>query len=131
MGIFNLFKTQRNREKLSHLKNLVALSLADGKIQEPELVAIAAICSREGLTEDDLEKCLKAPESINFVPPTDEKTKIKYLKDMVMLMMVDGNIDDTEMLTCKLTAEALGFRHEIVDAMIINIIKDIKHEMNL
>ena len=46
-------------------------------------------------------------------------------------MMCDGNIDDRELALCKATAMALGFRHEVIDAMILDIIADIKKNMDL
>lgn len=130
MSIFDFFSSKDKRAKLSHLKNLVALSMADGKVEKSELAAIAAVCSREGLTEDDLQKCLNNPNSINFVPPTDDKTRLRYIQDMVLLMMSDGDIDEKEMLVCKLTAEALGYKHEVIDAMLIGIIADLKERID-
>ena len=130
MSIFDFFSSKEKRAKLSHLKNLVALSMADGKVEKSELAAIAAICSREGLTEDDLQKCLNNPDSINFVPPTDDKTRLRYIQDMLLLMMSDGDIDENEMLVCKLTAEALGYKHEVIDAMLIGIIADLKEKID-
>ena len=91
MGIFDFFSSNEKRVQLSHLKNLVALMLADGKIEKAELAAIAAVCSREGLTDADLKRCIKSPESIDFVPPSDNLQRIQYLKDMVLLMMSDGD----------------------------------------
>lgn len=131
MGVFDFFSSTEKRAKLSHLKNLIALSMADGKVEKSELAAIAAVCSREGLTEDDMKKCLENPDSIQFIPPTDDNTRLRYLRDMVLLMMSDGNIDKNEMVVCKLTAEALGYRHEVIDAMILNIIADLKNKMGL
>lgn len=129
MGIFDFFSSNEKRAKLSHLKSLVALSMADGKVQKSELVAIAAVCSREGLSDCDLQKCLNNPESIDFVPPTDDNTRLRYLKDMVLLMMSDGNIDKNEYAVCKLTAEALGYRHEVIDAMLLDIIGELKSKI--
>lgn len=131
MGIFDFFKSDDKRIKLSHLKKLVALMLADGKIEKQELAAIAAVCSREGLTDTDLKRCLESPESIDFVPPANNMQRVQYLKDMVLLMMSDGNIDDNEMLVCKMTAEVLGFKHEVIDAMILDIIADLRKELGI
>lgn len=130
MSIFDFFSSRNKEAKLSHLKNLVVLSMADGKVDKSELAAIAAICSREGLTEDDFRKCLNNPQSIDFVPPKDNITRVRYLKDMVLLMMSDGNVDENELLVCKLTAEALGFKHEVIDAMLFDIIAEIKEKID-
>ncbi len=132
MGILNWFKrNDTNKEKLSHLKNLIALSMADGKLEKAELASISAVMSREGLTQEDLEKCINNPKSIDFVPPTSDDMRIRYLKDMVYLMMIDGNIDKNEIMVCKITAEMLGFRHEVIDAIVMDTIEEIKKEFDL
>lgn len=130
MGIFDMFHSKSKRQELGHLKALLALAAADGKIEKSELVAIAAICSREGISEAELKKCLENPESVPYEKPTDNNTKIQYLKDMVGLMMIDGNIDDNEIVLCKITAESLGFHKEVIDAMILDIIVELKKKLS-
>ncbi len=129
MGIFNFFSSKSDKQKLSHIKSLIALAMADGKVEKSELAAIAAVCSREGIEESEIKNLLDNPESVDFVPPTDHQTKVQYLKDMCALMMIDGNIDKNEVVVCKLTAEALGFRHEVIDAMVSDIIDELKVNM--
>ena len=129
MGIFDFFSSKSDKQKLSHIKSLIALAMADGKVEKAELAAIAAVCSREGISESEIKNLLDNPNSVDFVPPTDHQTKVKYLKDMCTLMMIDGSIDKNEVVVCKLTAEALGFRHEVIDAMVSDIIDDLKDKM--
>lgn len=128
MKIIDYLGSKTKKEKLSHLKNLVALSLADGKLKESELMAIATVMARENLTQEDFDKCMNDPASINLVIPVDDDTRLRYLRDMVILMMSDGDIDEKEMTVCKVTAKVLGYRHEIIDAMITDIIADLKHK---
>ena len=130
MGIFDMFINKSKREDLSHIKVLLALALADGKIDKAELAAIAAVCQREHISESELKRCLENPDSIEFEQPKDHETKVKYLRDMVCIMMADGDIDKNEFVLCKLTAETLGFRHEVIDAMILDIISDLKRELD-
>lgn len=131
MGLMDLFKSRQSREKLSHLKNLVAVAVVDGKIEKNEMAALATVMARDGLTPSDLERCIKNPKGIKFLPPETPEQRIIYLKDMVLLMMCDGEIDDKELTLCKATAIALGFRHEVIDALISDIILDLKRTMNL
>ena len=130
MNILKFFESTEKREKLSHIKSLIVLAMADGIVQESELAAIAAVAARENISEKDLQRCIENPKSIDFLPPSDNKTKLNYLRDMVLLMMSDGDIDKKEMLVCKMTAEALGYRHEVIEALILDIIADLKSEMN-
>jgi len=131
MSFIDLFKSRESREKLSHLKNLVAVAFADGKLEDNEMAALATVMARDGLTPSDLERCIKKPQGIKFLPPETPVQRVVYLKDMVLLMMCDGNIDDKELALCKATAIALGFKHEVIDAMIMDIIADIKRNHNI
>lgn len=130
MSFIDLFKSRESRGKLSHLKNLVAVAFADGKLEDNEMAALATVMARDGLTPSDLERCIKKPKGIKFLPPETPGQRAVYLKDMVLLMMCDGDIDDRELVLCKATAIALGFKHEVVDAMIMDIIADIKRNRN-
>ena len=129
MGIFDFFSSKTDKEKLSHIKMLVVLAMADGKVEKNELAAISTVCSREGVSASEIKNILENPESIDFVPPTIEEKKLRYLKDMCLLMMADRNIDENEIAICKLTAEALGYRHEVIDAMVDGIINDLRAKM--
>ena len=131
MSFIDLFKSRESREKLSHLKNLVAVAFADGKLEKNEMAAIATVMARDGLSESDLKRCIENPQGIKFLPPETSGQRVTYLKDMVLLMMCDGDIDDREFALCKVTAIALGFKHEVIDAMILDIINEIKKNMNL
>lgn len=130
MSFIDLFKSRENREKLSHLKNLVAVAFADGKLKDNEMAALATVMARDGLTPSDFERCINKPKGIKFLPPETPGQRVVYLKDMVLLMMCDGDIDDRELALCKATAIALGFKHEVIDAMIMDIIADIKKNRN-
>ena len=131
MSFIDLFKSRESREKLSHLKNLVAVAFADGKLEDNEMAALATVMARDGLTPSDLERCIKKPQGIKFLPPETPVQRVVYLKDMVLLMMCDGNIDDKELALCKATAIALGFKHEGIDTMIMDIIADIQRNHNI
>ena len=129
MGFFDLFRSKSEREKLSHIKGLIALALADGKIEDNELAAIVAVCTREGVDEKEFRKLLNDPDSVKFVVPKDEEKKMLYLKDMICMMMCDGEIHENEFVLCKLVAESLGYPHEVVDALVLRVINEIKSEM--
>lgn len=124
--MFNLFKSNEEKARMCHIKNLLMVAMADGKIVENEKLAIAAICTREGITPNELETVMKS--KVKFVAPKDEDTKLKHLSDLVTLMMCDGDIDDKEYAICKWVAEKYGYRHEIIDAVINKIIEELKKD---
>ena len=59
MSFIDLFKSRESREKLSHLKNLVAVAFADGKLEDNEMAALATVMARDGLMPSNLERCIK------------------------------------------------------------------------
>ena len=122
----DLFSQENDKEKLSHLKQMLLLAVADDKLDKKELGALAAVMSRDDMTRADFERCINEPESIEMVLPKDENAKAKYLRDMVLLMMADGVVEACEMKTCKLTAQALGYEPEVVDDLLERLISSIK-----
>ena len=106
---------------LGQVKNLIMLALADGKATESELALIAAIASREHLTQEELDNLIDNPDTVKIELPDDEATKLRYLEDMVKLMMIDGDLDDQEMAMCKIYAIALGYEPTSVETILLDI----------
>lgn len=112
----------QDNQRLGQLKNLVMLAAADGNFTDSELAVLLAVASRENITPEEFDKVIDNPESVTIDLPTDEDTKLDYLRDMVALMMIDGELDEQEMAMCKVYAMTLGYRSSIVDGMIAGIV---------
>ena len=112
----------QENQRLGQLKNLVMLAAADGNFTDSELAVLLAVASRENITPEEFDKVIDNPESVTIDLPTDEDTKLDYLRDMVALMMIDGKLDEQEMAMCKVYAMTLGYRSSIVDGMIAGIV---------
>ncbi len=112
----------QERQRLGQLKNLVMLASADERFTDSEMAVLLAVASRENITADDFNRVLENPDSVDIVLPEDEDTKLAYLRDMVAMMMIDGELDEQELAICKLYAMALGYRGSIVDGMIAGVI---------
>ena len=120
MNTNNENKTEQQR--LGQLKNHVMLAAADGHLTDSEMAVLLAVASRENLTPEEFNKVIDDPDSVSIQLPEDEETKLAYLRDMVAMMMIDGELDEHELAICKLYAMALGFRSSIVDGMIAGVI---------
>ena len=96
-------ENMNDNQRLGQLKNLV-------------------VASRENIAPEDFSNILENPDSVTIELPEDEDTKLAYLRDMVAMMMVDGELDEQEMAICKIYAMALGYRGSIVDGMIAGVI---------
>ena len=113
---------KKDQQRLGQLKNLVMIASADEKVTDSEMAVLLAVASRENITPDEFNKVIDDPDSVNITLPEDEETKLAYLRDMVAMMMIDGELDEQEMAICKLYAMALGYRSSIVDGMIAGVI---------
>lgn len=114
--------------RLGQLKNLVMLAAADGHVTDSEMAVLLAVASRENITPEEFNKVIDDPDSVSITLPEDDDTKMAYLRDMVAMMMVDGELDEQELAICKLYAMALGYRGSIIDGMIAGVIDQLDAE---
>ena len=112
----------QEQQRLGQLKNLVMLAAADGRLTDSELAVLLAVASRENISPDEFNRVIEDPDSVTIDLPEDEDTKLAYLRDMVALMMVDGELEEQELAICKIYAMALGYRSSIVDGMIAGVV---------
>lgn len=117
-----------DQERLGQIKNLVMLAAADGRVTDSELAVLLAVASRENISPDEFNRVMEDPDSVTINLPEDEDTKLAYLRDMVALMMIDGELEEQELAICKIYAMALGYRSSIVDGMIDGIIESLDAE---
>ena len=129
MSINDLFMSRDKKKRLSHVCNLVALSRMDGVMTLDEQEIILEVAENSGMTQEELDKILEHPEEVKSCIPRKKSERIEQLYDLVMLMMVDGVIDEMELALCHVVAEKMGFDSEIVDVMVASIIDMITHEV--
>lgn len=118
----------KDQQRLGQLKNLVMLATADERFTDSELAVLLAVASRENITLEEFNDLIENPDSVSITLPEDEETKLAYLRDMVAMMMVDGELDEQELAICKLYAMALGYRGSIVDGMIAGVVDNLDAE---
>ena len=117
------------RQKLTHIACLLILSNVDGHFDESEHFLITKIMEREGLTPNDLDKIKDMSKFNQFQAPLDEETKLLYLKDAVMLSLIDGELHEKEVAKCKEYAIILGYMPEVIDAILLDIFLQLKKSM--
>jgi len=115
-------------QRLGQIKNLVMLASADEKVTDSEMAVLLAVASRENISPEEFNKVIDEPDSVHITLPEDEETKLAYLRDMVAMMMIDGELDEHELAICKIYAMALGYRGSIVDGMIAGVIDSLDAE---
>ena len=115
-------KNHGDRKKLlSHIRNLVALAYADGKFSDEERQYIANVANEAGLTAEEMKQIINDPESIRFIMPANEIEKIEHLYDLILLMMIDGDLNENEIIFCRAMAIKMKIPYQVVDEMVAKI----------
>ncbi len=128
MGLFNTLDNQANDRNRSHIKNLIEMALADGKIDDKELALLKEVALRFDFTEEDIREIQNSVENVKFTPPSSEKLKIEQLNELVKMMMVDKKIEESEVNLCKSLAIKLNLAPAIIDELIDMNVQQLKRK---
>ncbi|WP_281980338.1 hypothetical protein [Tenacibaculum mesophilum] len=122
MGLQELFESFDKKKRKSHFKNLLAVAMADGKIDNIEFDYIMSLANKCYMTQDEVQRVIDSPEQITFYAPKSDRERFDQIYDLVTVMLIDGKIDERERSLCKMFAMKLGFRTAIVDQLIKDVI---------
>jgi uncharacterized tellurite resistance protein B-like protein len=135
MGVQELFESYDKRKRKSHFKNLLAVALADGKMENVEFDFILHLAEKCYMSEKEVKRVIEHPDAITFLQPQTEREKFDQLYDLVTVMLIDGEISDKEMTLCKTFAMRMGYRTQVIDDLIglvvQNVIKGVAAEVAL
>jgi uncharacterized tellurite resistance protein B-like protein len=101
--------------EIEHFRNLVSLSVADGKIEETERVALAKIAYERGIPMDRMNVMVKHASEYIFLIPQNMIDREKQLTEMIEFANVDGEFAKAEYDLIKVVAEKLGFTKAELD----------------
>lgn len=123
MSFLNIFKSRSEKEKLSHLKTLLAVMGTDGKVDPNELKMLEVAIEAEGLDREAIERIINNPESVDFVVPKSQEDKKNFLAETIGMMLIDGEITEDEKNICMQVGRAYGFTSQQVEQSIVNVTK--------
>lgn len=116
--IKTLFMSKEEKAKISYIKALIAIALADGKFDEAEKAMLAVVAAKEGISDEKLKSILDGKSNVKFTAPEEEETKLEYLKDMVTMMTIDANLNEQELKLCVSAGKAYGIPDEKIKEVI-------------
>ena len=133
MGFFekikNSVESTETKSKKSHLKNLYLIAMADGNLDNSEFDFLLNVANKLYLNPSVVQNVIQYPDDTQFYVPIHNKEKIDQIYDCVLMSIVDGNLNEKEIATCKLIAVKFGFKPIIVDKIIEEIIKGIANDI--
>lgn len=123
------------KPELAHLINLIAIAMVDGTISEQEKTVLYNIAEALGATNEEFNYCVNTAletkdRVIIEVPDTDEE-KTFFLKNLTLMMMSDGVIDENEKNYIKFIAEKFGYDGDkALGILIESVTNDIRESLN-
>ena len=63
--------------------------------------------------------------------PANEIEKIEHLYDLILLMMIDGDLNENEIIFCRAMAIKMKIPYQVVDEMVAKIIEFITNNFYL
>lgn len=115
-------------EMKSTLRNVIAIMLADGKIEDTEQKYLDDVCRRIGAGREDVEEILSNLSGSRYSVPDNPRERICQLLDMVYMMASDGCVDHREMEVCIQLAECMGFDAAVVKTIVKSVDKGTERE---
>ena len=110
-----------DKKKKSHLKNLINVALADGKLDVSESRIVISLAKELGLSKEEIEDVKRNPESIDFKPPKNYKDKVRQAHELVTIMLADKVAGPKELALCKNLALKLDLLPKIIDDIIDHV----------
>ena len=116
-------------EMKSHFMNLYNMVLADGNVKPEELVQVYKIGLRHGVSPAEFNQLLLSPVAATL-PDTLDK-KVSNLYDLTEIILVDGTVDENEIVALRRYCLLFGFEEENASAIADFMIEKVKNGYSL
>ena len=117
-----------NPTRLEHFRNLISLSVADGKIEDVERVALSKIAFEQDIPLDRLNVMLNKADEYTYLIPQNQFDRERQLEEMISLALVDGEFAKAELELINTVGEKLGFTKDQLDEIIATQLKKNEEE---
>lgn len=111
-------KESERAVKLAHFKNLVAVAIVDGFLDEDEREFLEEQAAEYGLQTEEVADIINSADQLEFIIPEREEDKEEQLADIVFLTMIDGEIEEKEYELCLNIAKRLELKKSDLDEVI-------------
>ena len=111
----------------SHIKNLIEMAAADGRLHESEKELLKTLARRYGISESHLSEIQNNPNKVELKVPKNERKKFQQLYDLIYMMGIDNHIHSNEADLAKTLAIKFGYKPEIARELVDVISENIKN----
>ncbi|MEO1052176.1 MAG: TerB family tellurite resistance protein [Bacteroidota bacterium] len=111
-------------QRVSHLRNLVLIALADGVLGEAEETLLLERAKSLNISSEELDRIKSSQHNFEFVVPKNQEEKALQLFDLVKMTMADDSIHPQEHMICRTVAARFDLLPRIVDDLIKYVVKE-------
>ncbi len=115
--------TYTTDEKKSLISDLILMALVDNELRKEEIAFIKAVGGRMELSETELLEMMEHPEKLNVVTPKNFTKRIVHFHRLMLMMHIDGTVDERELQLLNEIALKYGFRKTIVDSLLATMLQ--------
>lgn len=115
---FYLAKQQEHIQHLAIFQNLFLVAIADGALTPVEEEFLYDVADNLGLGDDDVVYLIENHATLDFIIPEDEQEKLFTLKNLVYMMLVDGEIEPSEYELCLTFAKRVGMGRKEIEEIL-------------
>jgi uncharacterized membrane protein YebE (DUF533 family) len=112
--MMGFFEHQYLSYKKNHIKNLLALSKADGFIHEKEKLMLFKIGKRYGLKDRQVQQMMDSDERFTVNVPDNHNDKMNVLYDLMLMVYADGVVEKSEVAFCEDVVKKFGMKKGVV-----------------
>jgi|TARA_B110000483_G_scaffold231588_1_gene298148 uncharacterized membrane protein YebE (DUF533 family) len=130
MSLMNKFESGDDKQKKSHVKNLIKMAAADGHIDDVEKEFLYKVAKKYSVEPEEVQYIIDNPNDYAFAPPATKEDRHAQLLNLTIMMMIDDVIDDNEMSMLKKFAIGLGYPIMKVDKLIKVAIDCVREDLD-
>lgn len=119
------------QEKLSHINDLIRLSMIDGSESHMELNFINSIAARLGLEKDEVKKIKDGNLDISFAPPRKESKVIEQFHRLIILIGIDKLIYKEEVSFCVDLGLRMGLNYGAINEVLRKTLRNPAYIMHI
>lgn len=106
------------QEKTDILKELIKMAYADDRLKKEEIEFIKAIAVRIDVDEVQLMDMLEHPDNEPVKPPKEFAKRIIHFHRLILMMHIDGSVDESELQLLHEIALRYGIRGITVNKLL-------------
>ena len=110
-------------EKKHIISELILMAHADKVLKNEEVSFIISVGKRMELEASEVIEMMKHPEELETVVPKKFAKRILHFHRMMLMMHIDGHVDELELQLLHSVALQYGFRKSTVDSLLATMLK--------